>query len=522
MESLRTNKQVDVLVVGSGAAGSVVAAINAEAGKEVLILEAGPKRRLTDLVSSQIHARKLKWSGAFVEEQGDLKIGHNFNSGYGTGGGALHHFAVWPRLHENDFTVRSDYGKGLDWPINYKTLQPFYDRIQDEVGVSGDAVAEKWRPPGKSYPLPPLPVFAQGRVIARGFERLGIHTAPIPMAVKSQPYKGRSACLYDGWCDAGCPIGALANPLVTYLPRAMKAGASIQHDATVAKVIHDSSGTKATGVEYHDSSGALHTVYAKQVVLCAFAVQNARLLLNSASEKHPNGLANANDMVGRYLMTHPSQAVFGLMAEETQPHLGPTGGQLICHDHYANKRPSEDSFGSYQWLIANAAKPNDLLGIANSRPDIYGKALEPFMRRASKHFALMNLVGEDVALANNRVTLSANRDLNGVPLAATTHSLLPETWSMLKRGVQQGKNVFKAAGAEETWAGNPFGMHIMGGTVMGSESDSSVTDDFGRTHSVESLYLTGPGGFPSSGAVNPTFTIHALALRTAEQMLRDG
>ncbi|MFK7730341.1 MAG: GMC oxidoreductase [Pseudomonadales bacterium] len=522
MESMQANKKVDVLVVGSGAAGSVVAAVNAEAGKEVLILEAGPKRQLTDLASSQIQARKLKWSGAFVEEQGDLKIGHNFNSGYGTGGGALHHFAVWPRLHENDFTVKSDYDKGLDWPISYKTLQPFYDRIQDDVGVSGDANAEKWRPPGKPYPLPPLPVFAQGRVIAKGFEHLGMQTAPIPMAVKSQPYKGRSACLYDGWCDAGCPIGALANPLVTYLPRAIKAGAGIQHDATVARVLHDSSGKKAIGVEYHDKTGAAHTVFANQVVLGAFAVQNARILLNSASEKHPNGLANSNDMVGRYLMTHPAQTVFGLMAEETQPHLGPTGGQLICHDHYANKRETKDSFGSYQWLIASAAKPNDLLGIANSRPDIYGKALDPFMRKAAKHFALMNLVGEDLALADNRVALSANKDSNGMPLAATTHNLTPETWSMLKRGVEQGKKVFEAAGAEETWAGNPFGMHIMGGTVMGVNAKSSVTDDFGRTHTVDNLYLAGPGGFPSSGAVNPTFTIHALALRTAEQMLRDG
>ncbi len=519
---LRSARKVDVVVVGSGAAGSVVAAINAEAGREVLILEAGPKRTLTDLVSSQIHARKLKWSGAFVEEQGDLKIGHNFNSGYGTGGSALHHFAVWPRLHENDFTVHSEYGKGLDWPISYQTLRPYYDRIQDDVGVSGDALAEKWRPQGKAYPLPPLPVFAQGKVIAKGFERLGMHTAPIPMGIKSQAYKGRSACLYDGWCDAGCPIGALANPLVTYLPRAMKAGAYIQHNATVASVLHNSKGDKAIGVAYHDANGDLQTVYAKHVVLSAFAVQNARILLNSASDKHPAGLANHNDMLGRYLMTHPAQTVFGLMEQETQPHLGPTGGQLICHDYYQNKQQADDAFGSYQWLIASAAKPNDLLGIVNSRPDIYGKALDPFMRKAAKHFALMNLVGEDVARADNRVSLSAQKDSHGLPLAATTHNLLPETWSMLKRGVEQGKAVFKAAGAEEIWAGNPFGMHIMGGTVMGADSKQSVTDEFGRTHSLENLYVAGPGVFPSSGAVNPTFTIHALALRTAEQMLRDG
>ena len=207
----------DLLVVGSGAAGSVMAAQAARAGKRVLILEAGPARELSDLVSSQIWARRLKWSGAPVEEEGNLNIGHAFNSGWGTGGAAKHQYAVWPRLHENDFKTQARYGKGIDWPFEYQDLQPYYDKIQAEVGLSGDAEAEKWRPPGEKYPMPPTPVFTQGRVIEKGFQALNMSAAPIPLAINSVPYKGRRACLYDGWCDAGCPIGALANPLVTYL-----------------------------------------------------------------------------------------------------------------------------------------------------------------------------------------------------------------------------------------------------------------------------------------------------------------
>lgn len=510
------SEKVDVLVVGSGAAGSLVAAKAARAGKQVLILEAGPKRTLNDLASSQIWARRLKWGGSTVEERGNLKIGHVFNSGYGTGGSALHHYAVWPRLHLNDFKVQSTWRKSLDWPVEYDTLRPYYDRIQAEVGISGDAEAEKWRPPADPYPLPALPVFAQGQVIAEGFRKTGCHTAPMPLAVNSQPYQGRAGCLYDGWCDAGCPIGALANPLVVYLPQAFAAGAGIRHHATVSRLLQR--GRRVTGAEYFDAQGDLHRVQAAQIVLCAFAVQNARILLNSKTSEHPEGLANGSGTVGRYLMTHPAKVICGLFEAETQPYLGATGGQLICHDHYQQKR-NGSAFGSYQWLIANAARPNDLTGIATTRPDITGADLKPFMQRAARHFGHMNFVGEDIALPNNRIELSNQKDRYGVPLARTEHSITNETRALVDRGTAEGLAIFKAAGAEETWTGPLFGMHIMGGTVMGDDARQSVCDKFGRCHELDNLYVAGPGLFPSSGAVNPTFSIHALALRTVEHLL---
>jgi choline dehydrogenase-like flavoprotein len=508
----------DLLVVGAGAAGSVIAARAAAAGKRVLLLESGPARQLSDLVSSQLWARRLKWGGAPVEESGNLPIGHAFNAGWGTGGSALHHYAVWPRLHENDFKPNTLYGQGLDWPLEYADLRPFYDRVQTEVGLSGDAAAEKWRPPGENYPMPPLPVFAQGQVIARGFSELGMATAPIPLAVNSTEFKGRKACLYDGWCDAGCPIGALANPLTTYLRWALADGAELRNQANVTRVLHDKSGRRVTGVEYCDAGGERHTVHAKTVVLAAFVVQNARLLLASASDRHPRGLANGNDLVGRYLMTHPALSVYGLFADDTQPHLGPTGGQLICHDRYDQKRKGE-AYGSYQWLIANAFKPNGLLGIANTRPDIHGAGVEVFMRRAAEHFGTMTCVAEDLPLRDNRVTLSTRRDACGVPLAAAVHNVTAPTEALCSLGREEGLAIFKAAGAAESWAGPRFGMHLMGGTVMGDSAADSVTDSFGRCHELENLYIAGPGLFPGSGAVNPTFTIHALALRTADHLL---
>ncbi len=521
MQSIAIKEKFDVLVIGAGAAGSVIAAKAAQAGKSVLILEAGPERKLSDLESSQISARRLKWGGAHVEEEGNLKIGHGFNCGYGTGGTALHHYGVWLRLHENDFKIKSEYGIGLDWAFEYKDIQPYYDQIQTEVGISGDARAEKWRPSGKSYPMPALPVFAQGKVIEKGFTALNQSLAPTPLAINSREYKGRAPCIYDGWCDAGCPTGALANPLVTYLPQAFAAGAEIRHEATVSRVLHDSSGKKAIGVEFFDRPSEAHQVFAEQVVLSAFVVQTTRILLNSSSDKHPNGLSNTNDLVGRYLMTHPSCVICGLFEEETQPYLGPAGGQLFCQEAYAEKNKG-DAFGSYQWLTANAVKPNDLLGLATVRPDIYGSALEAYLARATNHFAQMNFVGEDIPLADNRITLSSNKDKLGIPLAATVHSIGDKTQALAGLAVQEGRAVFSAAGSTETWNGPTVGMHILGGTIMGANTADSVCDSYGRCHEMDNLYIAGPSVFPSSGAVNPTFTIHALALRTAEHLLDAG
>jgi choline dehydrogenase-like flavoprotein len=517
MKKIPVEDAFDLLVVGSGPAGSVVAAEAARAGTRVLILEAGPARELSDLVSSQIWARRLKWSGAAVEEEGNLRVGHSFNCGWGTGGSAMHHYGVWPRLHENDFKTKTQYGRGIDWPLEYKDLQPYYDKVQSDVGLSGDAEAEKWRPPGEKYPMPPIPVFTQGRAIEKGFNALGMSAAPIPLAINSVPYRGRKACIHDGWCDAGCPIGALANPLVTYLDWARQAGAELRNQAMVTRVIHDTSGRTVTGVEYHDAQGNQHRVHGKAVVLAAFCVQNARLLLASASAEHPDGLSNSNDLVGRFLMTHPANAVYGLFPQETHPHQGPFGGQLISHDHYEKKLKGK-AYGSYQWLIANALKPNDLLGIANTRPDIYGSALHDFMREAATNMGNITFVGEDLPLAGNRVKLSGKRDAYGMPLAKATHNITAPTEALCEAAVAEGLAIFKAAGVAEPWAGPRFGMHILGGTVMGEEPGTSVTDTYGRCHELDNLYIAGSGLFPTSGAVNPTFTIHALTLRSAEHI----
>jgi choline dehydrogenase-like flavoprotein len=512
----------DAIVVGSGATGSAMAAYLAEAGKRVLILEAGPELPNGKLVSSTLYARRLKWNGTPVIEEGTNPVSHVFNSGYGVGGSGMHHYAVWPRLHEEDFEMKSQFGRGLDWPIRYADLAPYYDRVQQECGIAGDATKEIWRPDGAPYPLPPVPVSAQGKALARGFEKLGKTVAPLPLAVNSAPFNGRPVCLWDGWCDSGCPIGALANPATIHLPRAAAKGATLEANSTVTKVLTSADGSRATGVEIADSNGQKRTIDAPLVVLAAFSIENPRLLLASATDKHPRGLGNAADLVGRYLMAHTGGFVYGLFDEETQFWSGAFGGQLVNQDSYP-KRTHEKSgaFGSYQWMIAQAVKPNDLLGISTTRVDLFGPALDDFMKRAARGFGSMTAVVEGLPVADNRVTLAATKDRFGVPQARVTHSTHPDSVALWKASLAEGKAIFEAAGAREAWTGGPGSMHLMGGTIMGRTAKDSVTNGYGQVHGIPNLVVAGPGLFPTSGGVNPTFTAHALTMRSAEHLLKE-
>ena len=510
-----STEKVDAVIVGSGASGSVLAAKLAQAGKKALVLEAGPERAAGDLYSSQLWARRLKWSGPRIESEGLHPINVVFGHGWGTGGSALHHYACWLRMHPEDFQMRSNFGAGLDWPISYDTLRPFYDRIQKDVGVSGDAALEVWRPPGEPYPMPPLKTFAQAHIIARGFETLGLRTAPLPMAINSVDYRGRPPCAYEGWCDAGCPLMVLANPLAVYLTQARDAGVEVAHHAYVTRVLTNEKGDRATAVEFFDAQGKRHVQEASLVVLASSALQNPRILLNSATSRQSSGLANSSGTVGRYMMTHIAGNAFGLFSEPTENYRGVTGGQLVCQENYA-KDPRKGYLGSSQWLIANALKPNDLLGIGNARPELFGDALHKFLATASQHLATMTFVGENQPKAENQMVPSRDKDSFGFPLAHITHQFSADDLKCFETGMQQGKEIMKAAGAYEAWSNGPVSMHDLGGTVMGSDAATSVVNSYGQSHDVNNLFVAGPGLFPTSGAVNPPFTIHAVTLRAAD------
>lgn len=506
----RQRPDVDVVVVGAGYAGPIMANVLAASGKRVVVLEAGPHREMRDLVSSHIWARRNH--GPYpVRAEGAHPLGVGFNIGWGLGGSGLHQYAAWPRMHPTDFEMRSRYGRGLDWPIGYDVLRPYYDRVQEYFGVAGDAEAEVWRPPGDPYPLPPHDYQPQARILARGFHDVGLRTAPMPLAVLSRPYRGRPACQYVAWCNAGCAIGALGHPLATVIPEARRNGVEFRTDARALRVVMERD--RAAGIEYADRSGNRRVQRARLVIIAAWSLETPRILLNSGD----GGVANSSGLVGRYMHTHMLFSVFGLFPEATEPHRGLIAGQVLNQDHI-DPHPAPGYLGGYQWIAGGSLKPNDLTGFANARADINGPDLEPFMRRAAKHIAYMDCMGFSTPQAENRLELTDELDEHGLRKAVVTHSYDADALAMFERAKVEGSEIMGAADAEEIWTGGLATAHIMGGTVMGDDPASSVTNSFGQTHDVENLFLAGAGLFPSGGAVNPTFTLNALALRAAEHI----
>jgi choline dehydrogenase-like flavoprotein len=507
----------DVVIMGAGAAGALFAARLAKAGKSVVVLEGGPAWELGSLVSSQIWARRLKWGGPPVERGGKHPVGHNMAVGWGLGGSALHHYAGWPRLQPADFRMRSLHGRGLDWPFDYDMLRPWYDRLQEEVGISGDAAKEVWRPAGAPYPMPPLKVFRQGEIIARGFAKLGMRVSPAPMAVTSEEYKDRAPCVYDGWCDAGCPVLALVNPLVLHLPAAVEAGADVRTGAWVTRIERDARG-RAEALRYVDGDGREHVQPAHTVILAGAAVQNARLLLASAE----GGFGNGSGLVGRYFNVHSIANAHGLFGEDTECHMGLSAGTLTSQDEYGKARRG-GPFGSITWGIAPALKPNDLLGIANTRPELFGAALSQFLDKAAKHMGVMNGIVESLPRRENRIELSGAKDRVGMPLARIVHGLDAESEALWRFANTQGEAVMRAAGATDAWTSPMIALgHVSGGTIMGTDPARSVTNGYGQLHEAPNVVVAGGGLFPTIGAVSPTFTLMAMADRTAARMIEHG
>ncbi|MEA3182166.1 MAG: hypothetical protein QOI59_5689 [Gammaproteobacteria bacterium] len=501
-------------MVGAGAAGAVAAAVLARRGKRVIVLESGPAWQPRELYNSLVWGRRLRWAAPPALMAGSDPFQHSFNIGRGLGGSALHHYGCWPRMSRADFR---------GWPMDYDELRPYYDRIQSEVGISGDAAKEIWRPPGEPYPMPPLPVFRHGELLAGGFEKLGIHVSPQPMAINSIPYKGRPSCQYDGWCDSGCSILALANPQAVYLPEALRAGAQLRSNVNVTRLLAVrkrgpfGEAERLRGVAWRDSRNGSGIVEAQFVVLAANAIQNARLLLSSSTFDGSHALANSSGLLGCFFTYHSNVSVVGEFDEPTHNSLGPVAGTL--YTRIPGGQGTDAALGQSMWHIGVSIKPTDVTGMANWRSDLMGPELTEFLERRAPRMANCIALGEVGARRENRIEIAGERDRWGVPLARVIVSLEARDKALLRRLGETGLAACKAAGARDAWIAGYGNSHAMGGTIMGRDTRTSVTDSYGICHDVANLAIVGSGVYPTSLAINPTYTIHALTLRTAERIL---
>jgi choline dehydrogenase-like flavoprotein len=258
---------------------------------------------------------------------------------------------------------------------------------------------------------------------------------------------------------------------------------------------------------------------ANAVVLASWAAQNPRLLLNSAAGKHANGLANSSGLVGKYIMTHFASGTNAMFDEDVENHMGTIGAQYMSYERYG-KTAHKGAFGSTFIVAGSAIKVSGLGGLANTRPELFGPALQAYMKRAIKNLARMNAFGEEQPKIENRLELAGDKDEFGMPLGRIIHSYDDNDAALWNANFEEGLKIAKATDAKDVWQGRAVQptIHLMGGTIMGTGAGNSVVNSFGQTHEIPNLYIAGPGIFATAGASNPTYTIFALSLRGAEQL----
>jgi choline dehydrogenase-like flavoprotein len=271
-------------------------------------------------------------------------------------------------------------------------------------------------------------------------------------------------------------------------------------------------------VEYFDDKGQRQVQEASVVVLAAYASQNPRIMFNSRTDRHPNGLANRSGHLGKYLMAHGSATVTGIFDGDVENYRGSNGYHYVSYDRHP-KTIREGAFGSTFWSTTAPFKPNDARGMAAVRPDLYGAELDEFMKVKARGLARITAIVEEMPNIANRVEPADEKDTFGFPLIRIVHTFGSDTMGLWSAAIQEGSAIAKAAGAKEVWPAKAIGpQHLLGGTVMGRTAETSVVNSFGQTHEIENLYVAGCGIFPTESAANPTFTLYALSLRGAEQL----
>lgn len=519
--------ETDVLIIGAGASGGVAAQHLASAGIKVMCLEQGEWPDENQFVSRrpdwELRANprwslnpniRLAMSDYPVDASESDVDPLMFN---GVGGSTVLWAACWHRLHPQDFRVKTTDGVAADWPLTYDELAPFYDAVETAMGVSGQD-GDPAFPDHAPYPLPAMPIGKAGMKLVEGFDKLGWHWWPGSNAVPSRPYRGRNACVRRGLCIHGCADGAKASTYLTHWPDAIKDGAQLISGARVKEVTIDAGG-KANGAIYLDRSGDEHRVKAKVVILCCNGVGTSRLLQLSTSGRFPNGLANSSGLVGRGLMVHPTAMVTGTFEESLESWVGPQGAIIYSMQNYASD-PSRGFLRGSKWHLMPHGGP---LSFAMNMK--LGGTLHSDMAKSFGHTLTMLVFAEDLPEDHNRVVLDEeNTDSDGLPGARMLYQVSENTRKLIEFNTGAAQEVMRAAGAVSTNAIPVFrefgGAHLLGTARMGDNPETSVVDRWGQSHDVPNLYIFDGSVFPTAGAVNPTATICALALRGASHIVK--
>ena len=441
----------------------------------------------------------------------------NFN---GVGGATTLFNAVWPRFTPSNFRTRSEAGYASDWPIGYEDLLPYYERTDREVGASGLA-GNPLYPPGADFPLPPLPIRKGGLLMARAFARLGWRWWPETNAILSAPYDGRNPCVQRGTCNQGCGEGAKGTADLTFWRHVVAGGGRVETGARISQLVLDDSGLVA-GAEWFDSAGRGHFQSADVVLCAANGVGTPRLLLASACSRFPDGLANGSGLLGRNLMFHAQSLIKGIFPDVLESWQG-HNGSWIASQHFYESDEDRGFLGTCKWAMHPTGGP-----LAQALPlggaPVWGPDHHAYVAERLGHAVYMDLIGEDLPFDENMVGLSGTEtDAVGLPIPKVTYRMPEDSKRLLAWHGERAVEALNEAGATkcEVIPYVPMSAHLLGTARMGDDPATSVVDRFGLADEIPNLGIVDGSVFVTSGGVNPTSTIVALASRTAEHLIQN-
>ena len=530
---------VDFVVVGSGAAGGVMARELSQAGFTVVVLEQGPRFGPRDFEHDELKYSFL--SGitnspaispqTFRDDPSHTaerpRRGNSVVYARMVGGSSNHFTANYWRLHEIDFQERSVLGSipgtgFADWPITYQELEPYYTKVEWEVGVSGLAYASPFDPPRtKPYPMPPLPVKSSGVLFERGARKLGLHPFPAPMAIASQPFRGRPGCAHCGFCSGyGCEVMAKSSSLWTMIPEAEATGrCEIRAESYVFNVAVNAGG-RTTGVHYFDRDKHEHFQKARAVVVSANGAETSRLLLNSAGPRFPQGLANSSGMVGKYLMFNVGTGVHAEFEHELNEYKSVQVTRIL-HDFYLAD-PKRGFYGGGGIDGRIGGQPAGWALASGGDLPLWGTSLKDRLEIFPRSM-MSTAYNTSLAVETNSISIDPTlKDSWGIPAIRVTYKDHADDLAMSRFLQDRAYEIMEAAGAQKVWRPEPRvargGVHLLGTCRMGNDPASSVVDRYHRTHDVPNLFLCDGSSFVTSGRGQPTMTIQALAFRAADHI----
>ena len=532
--------KVNAVVIGAGAGGGIVAKELATAGLTVVLLERGQWCGPADCRKDDLRNQRTTALGhPFGPDErhprvaGDRVVlpweGGYHNNAACVGGGTLSYGAMAWRFMPQDFRMKSTYGapEGStldDWPISYDDLEPYYDKAEWEIGVSGDDSTN----PFKGFRRRPLPMSAQPpsleeEILRPAALRLGLHPFNIPMLRNTVPYNGRSACMRCRWCVGfACEVNAKNGTQNTVIPTAIETGNCDVRTGTIVKRISVDRQGRATGVEYFDDELRLQMLPADIVVVSGAAIESARLLLNSKNRLFPEGLGNRHGWVGRNLQGHTYTGAVGIFPFETYDDLGPGASIAISDFNHGNPGLRGGAMLCNEFIRL----PIQFVGVRPPKAARWGKTHKDFMRSFYRRTIAVQGPTQDIPMWDSRVEVDSSvRDAFGIPVARLSGGKHPHTIEIGNAMAKKAEAWLREAGAAETWLkgagqGLSGGQHQAGTCRMGNDPQTSVVDPYCRIHDLPNAFVIDGSVHVTNGGFNPVLTIMAIAYRASEHLVK--